>query len=177
MREKSFCFSKSFFPTLKEKSFCLAKAFFLWQKDFSFRVGKKFLLKLKILWFGEKSNKIFSWGKVQKHLGYFSKKLNICWKYSKLFQSIKAWWNLRKSQTNKKKHSVSIIVLATLFGRNLSSSDFSSSLSYLSRKKGTSETFLSLSLFISRPRPQKSGFGFEKPFLSSLFSTSVTWKN
>ena len=44
-------------------------------------------------------------------------------------------------------------MLATLFGRNLSSSDFSSSLSYLSRKKGTSETFLSLSLFISRPRP------------------------
>ena len=55
-----------------------------------------------------------------------------------------------------KKHSVSIIVLATLFGRNLSSSDFSSSLSYLSRKKGTSETFLSLSLFISRPRPTAS---------------------
>ena len=102
LREKSFCFSKNFFPTLKEKSFCLAKAFFLWQKDFSFRVGKKFLPKLKILWFGEKSNKIFSWGKVQKHLGYFSKKLNICWKYSKLFQSIKAWWNLRKSQTNEK---------------------------------------------------------------------------
>ena len=49
LREKSFCFSKSFFPTLKEKSFCLAKAFFLWQKDFSFRVGKKFLPKLKIL--------------------------------------------------------------------------------------------------------------------------------
>ena len=55
-----------------------------------------------------------------------------------------------------KKHSVSIIVLATLFGRNLSSSDFSSSLSYLSRKKGTSETFLSLGLFISRPRPAAS---------------------
>ena len=47
-------------------------------------------------------------------------------------------------------------MLATLFGRNLSSSDFSSSLSYLSRKKGTSETFLSLSLFISRPRPTAS---------------------
>ena len=44
-------------------------------------------------------------------------------------------------------------MLATLFGRNLSSSDFSSSLSYLSRKKGTSETFLSLSLFISWSRP------------------------
>ena len=88
LREKSFCFSKSFFPTLKEKSFCLAKAFFLWQKDFSFRVGKKFLPKLKILWFGEKSNEIFSWNEVQNHLGYFSKKLNICWKYSKLFQSI-----------------------------------------------------------------------------------------
>ena len=47
-------------------------------------------------------------------------------------------------------------MLATLFGRNLSSSDFSSSLSYLSRKKGTSETFLSLGLFISRPRPTAS---------------------
>ena len=55
-----------------------------------------------------------------------------------------------------KKHSVSIIVLATLFGRNLSSSDFSPSLSYLSRKKGTSETFLSLGLFISPPRPAAS---------------------
>ena len=65
-----------------------------------------------------------------------------------------------------------IIVLAAFFGRNLSTSDFSLSPSYLSRKKGTSETFLSLSLFISRP--QKSGFGFKKLFLSSLFSTSVT---
>ena len=46
---------------------------------------------------------------------------------------------------------------------------------YFSRKKGISGTFLSLSLFISRPRPQKSGFGLEKLFLGSLFSTSVTW--
>ena len=55
-----------------------------------------------------------------------------------------------------KKHSVLIIVQATFFGRNLSTSDSSLSPSYLSRKKGTSETFLSLSLFISRPRPTAS---------------------
>ena len=34
-------------------------------------------------------------------------------------------------------------------------------------------SFLGLGL---RPRPQKSGFGFEKLFLGSLFSTSVTWE-
>ena len=34
-------------------------------------------------------------------------------------------------------------------------------------------SFLGLSLW---PRPQKSGFGFEKLFLGSLFSTSVTWE-
>ena len=39
--------------------------------------------------------------------------------------------------------------------------------SYLGRKKGTSETFLSLGLFISRPRLQKT-------FPRFLFSTSVT---
>ena len=43
--------------------------------------------------------------------------------------------------------------------------------SYLSRKKEISETFLGLGL---RPRPQKCGLGFEKLFLGSLFSTSVT---
>ena len=57
---------------------------------------------------------------------------------------------MKKPHKWKKNHSVSIIVLAILFGRNLSSSDFSLSLSYLSRKKGTSEKFLGLSLFISR---------------------------
>ena len=35
-------------------------------------------------------------------------------------------------------------------------------------------SFLGLGL---RPRPQKCGLGFKKLSLSSLFSTSVTWKN
>ena len=34
-------------------------------------------------------------------------------------------------------------------------------------------SFLGLGLW---PRPQKSGLGFEKLFLGSLFSTSVTWE-
>ena len=46
--------------------------------------------------------------------------------------------------------------------------------SYIGRKKGTSETFLSIDLFISWPRPQKCSLGFEKLFLRSLFSTPIT---
>ena len=54
-----------------------------------------------------------------------------------------------------KKHSVSIFVLTTVFEKMCPHLiwDF---LSYLSRKKGISETFLSLGLFISRPRPTAS---------------------
>ena len=54
-----------------------------------------------------------------------------------------------------KKHSVSIFVLTTVFEEMCPHLiwDF---LSYLSRKKGISETFLSLGLFISRPRPTAS---------------------
>ena len=55
LREKSFCFSKSFFPTLKEKSFCLAKAFFPLQKDF--RVAH-FLTKISKIWNSYKKQQI-----------------------------------------------------------------------------------------------------------------------
>ena len=115
-------------------SFAVAKAFFPLEKDFSFRVGKKLFLLEKDFSF-RVGKKLFLFKTVSKYKG--------------LMKST-------KKPDKWKKHSVSIIVLATLFGRNLSSSDFSSSLSYLSRKKGTSETFLSLSLFISRPRPTAS---------------------
>ena len=55
-----------------------------------------------------------------------------------------------------KKHSVLKIVLTTFFGRNLVYVWFEICPSYLSRKKGTSGTFLSLGLFISRSRPTAS---------------------
>ena len=66
-----------------------------------------------------------------------------------------------------KKHSVLKIVLTNFFGRNLVYVWFEICPSYLSRKKGTSGTFLSLGLFISwsrttastlkmRPRLQKT---------------------
>ena len=79
-----------------------------------------------------------------------------------------------------KEHYVLIIVLATLFGRNLSTSDFSFSkvTSVKNREprkhfSASACSFLGLGL---RSRPQKSGFSFEKLFLGSLFSTSVTWE-
>ena len=53
--------------------------------------------------------------------------------------------------------------------------------SYLGRKKGTSETFLSLGLFISWSRltalTSKMQPRLQKLSLGSLFSTSVTWTN
>ena len=54
-----------------------------------------------------------------------------------------------------KKHSVSIFVLTTVFEKMCPHLIWDV-LSYLSRKKGISETFLSLGLFISRPRPTAS---------------------
>ena len=54
-----------------------------------------------------------------------------------------------------KKHSVSIFVLTTVFEKMCPNLIWDV-LSYLSRKKGISETFLSLGLFISRPRPTAS---------------------
>ena len=73
-----------------------------------------------------------------------------------------------------------MLVLATLFGKKLSSSDFSfSQVTSVEKREprkhfsASACSFLGLGL---RPRPQKSGFGFEKLFLGSLFSTSVTWE-
>ena len=92
------------------------------------------------------------------------------------------FWDLEstKKPDKWKKHSVSIIVLATFFGRNLSLSDFSfSQVTSVEKREprkhfsASACSFLGLGL---RPRPQKSGFGFEKLFLGSLFSTSVTWE-
>ena len=75
-----------------------------------------------------------------------------------------------------KKHSVLIIVLASVFEKMCPHLIWEFP-SYLSRKKGTLGTFLSLGLNISRPWPQKCGLGFKTLSLSSLFSTSVAWKN
>ena len=65
-----------------------------------------------------------------------------------------------------KKHSVSIIVLATFFGRNFSSSDFSFS-QVTSVEKRESQQHFSASAY---------GLGLKKLCFGSLFSTSVTWE-
>ena len=79
-----------------------------------------------------------------------------------------------------KKHSVLIIVLASVFEKMCPHLIWEFP-SYLSRKKGTSGTFLSLGLFISRPRPTASASKMrprlQKTFPQFPFSTSVTWKN
>ena len=62
--------------------------------------------------------------------------------------------NSTKKPEKWKKHSVLKVVLATFFGRNLVYVWFEICPSYLSRKKGTLETFLSLGLIISRSRPR-----------------------
>ena len=76
--------------------------------------------------------KNFSWGKVQKPLKYFSKVLNffksaqtlVISRELKLFQ-YDGLMKSTKKPDKWKKHSFLINVLATFFGRNLSSSDFS----------------------------------------------------
>ena len=80
--------------------------------------------------------------------------------------SIKALWYLRKNQKKWKKHSVSIVVLATFFGRNLSSSDFSFSQVTSVEKREPQKHFSALAC----------GLSLKKLFFGSLFSTSVTWE-
>ena len=154
--------SKSFFPTLKEKSFCLA---FPFAKGFFLQSRKKFLPKLKILWFGEKSNKKFSWVKSKNTYDIFqnfpkifktAQNLLISREIKTTYFKVRRPDEIFKKPDKWKKHSVLKIVLATFFGRNLVYVWFEICPSYLSRKKGTSETFLNLSLFISRPRSTAS---------------------
>ena len=128
---------------------------------------------------------------------FFSKKFKISrfQKKSKLLKDIKLWWDccakakgnpmnrmgiLRKSQTNEK--SILFWKLCWLLSSEeiWSTSDFSfSQVTSVEKREprkhfsASACSFLGLGL---RPRPQKSGFGFEKLFLGSLFSTSVTWE-
>ena len=78
------------------------------------------------------------------------------------------FWDLEstKKPDKWKKHSVSIIVLATFFGRNLSLSDFSFS-QVTSVEKRESQQHFSASAY---------GLGLKKLCFGSLFSTSVTWE-
>ena len=88
--------------------------------------------------------------------------------FSTLGHSKPMFWDLKstKKPDKWKKHSVSIIVLATFFGRNLSLSDFSFS-QVTSVEKRESQQHFSASAY---------GLGLKKLFLGFLFSTSVTWE-
>ena len=76
-----------------------------------------------------------------------------------------------------KKHSVSIIVLAIVLEKISPRVIWISKVTSVEKRElrkhfsASACSFLGLGL---RPRPQKFGLGFEKRFLSSLFSTSVT---
>ena len=89
---------------------------------------------------------------------------------------VNSWKNLKKW----KKHSVLIIFPCHSLNQNSSTSDLSfSQVTSVEKREprkhfsASACSFLGLGL---RSRPQKSGFGFEKLFLSSLFSTLVTWE-
>ena len=88
--------------------------------------------------------------------------------FSTLGHSKPMFWDLEstKKPDKWKKHSVSIIVLATFFGRNLSLSDFSFS-QVTSVEKRESQQHFSASAY---------GLGLKKLCFGSLFSTLVTWE-
>ena len=85
--------------------------------------------------------------KVEKDLLYFST-------FSTYF-SLKRLIIFTKKPEIWKKYSVSIFIHVTVFSKMFPNLIWHFQ-SYLGRKKGTSETFLSLGLFISRPRPTAS---------------------
>ena len=66
-----------------------------------------------------------------------------------------------------KKYSVSIFIHVTVFSKMFPHLIWYFQ-SYLGRKKGTSETFLSFGLFISRPRPKASALKM-RPWLQKVF--------
>ena len=88
--------------------------------------------------------------KVEKDLLYFSTFFHF---FSYFF--LKRLIIFTKKPKIWKKYSVSIFIHATVFSKMFPHLIWHFQ-SYLGRKKGTSETFLSLGLFISRPRPTAS---------------------
>ena len=111
---------------------------------------------------------------------------NICWRWKKIcwifplffhffsYFFLKRHIIFRKKPEIWKKYSVSIFIHVTVFSKMFPHLIWHFQ-SYLGRKKGTSETFLSLGLFISRPQPAASASKI-RPRLQKTFLWFPTWE-